>query len=491
MPVVTGEKGEGNKVNIKGLQMFDSMDSNPWDDAEKMAFTAYEMYENGEMSDALEQLQQAIELNPTNPAWFFNAGLTLDSMDRFENAIAAYKHALELDPDDHEIMNSLAVDYTRVGQYDLALKIFEEIEQNVPDFEPAYCNRIITYAEMENHDKAEEMFYMAQQINPDCPICFYNIGNSLFTQQKYEKAIWCWERTAELEPTHPQINFRIAQAHWANGNTHVARTQFLEELRKNPGDTDVILDFGVFLLESGDIDAACEKFNRILEIEPDSASALLYLGDIALQQGDSVKAESLYQQSLKRNQAISGPRFRLAQLALTRGDKKAGLQYLNTELTLDIEDSEVLLSMGKLFIEFGDYDQAIDSLLQIVDRDPANAEGFYCLGLTLAKQDEYEGALQFYSHAVALGFDSADLMADMACLYLKTGCNSLAVLAAKDALKIEPQNKEMKKLLRTLKFSVFCKKIANFVKQRGGLPLKLLLSKYKCNLRRYFRRFSR
>ncbi len=118
------------------------------------------------------------QINPNNSAWHFNAGLALDSMNDFDNAIKAYQKALELTPDDPEMLNSLAVDYTRTGRYDMAIATFEHIERIAPDFEPCYCNRIITYTEMEQHERSEQMFYLAQQINPDCPICFYNIGNS-------------------------------------------------------------------------------------------------------------------------------------------------------------------------------------------------------------------------------------------------------------------------------------------------------------------------
>ena len=133
---------------------------------------------------------------------------------------------------------------------------------------------------MGQHDLAEQMFYLAQQINPDCALCYYNIGNSLFARGQYKKAIRCWLRTAELEPSHPQINYRIAQAYWSEADMERGRQHFLAELRVNPGQIDVILDYGLFLLEVGDIESAKEKFNRILELQPDFALALFYLGEI-------------------------------------------------------------------------------------------------------------------------------------------------------------------------------------------------------------------
>ena len=272
--------------------------------AEHKARKAFELYENGKISQALSELETALEINPSNGSWHFNKALTLDTINRFDDAISEYEIALQLNPDDLEILNSLAIDYTRTGQYDVAIDIFEHIQELDPKFEPCYCNRIITYTETGQHDLAEQMFYLAQQINPNCALCYYNIGNSLFARGQYEKAIRCWQRTAKLEPNHPQINYRIAQAYWYKRDNARAREYFLAELRTNAGDVDVILDFGLFLLEVGDIESAKEKFNRILELVPDFAAALFYLGEIAFSNADY--------EALQKDNMLTGPQYRLA-----------------------------------------------------------------------------------------------------------------------------------------------------------------------------------
>ena len=460
------------------------MDSNPWDNAEEMASKAFELYEEGLMTQALKQLEDAIDINPENSDLFFNAGLTLDAMNQFKGAISAYEHASELKPDDPEILNSLAIDYTRIGHYDQALTTFEIVQKLYPDFEPCYCNRIITYTEMDQHELAEEMFYSAQQINPDCPICFYNIGNSLFSRQKYKKAIWCWEKTSELEPTHPQINYRIAQAYWASGNRHLARIHFLEELRNNPGDTDTILEFGIFLLECGDKEAAREKFNRILEFEPDSANATFYLGELALKEGDKDRATTFFARASKRDPMMSGPRHRLAQLSLENGCNEQAHKYLISELDLDIEDADVLLSVGSMLMQLKDYDSATDCFLRIVDVDTSNHQAFYKLGMSLAIQQQFEGALQFFEHAIRLGNTTPELFANTAYLYLDSRQTDLAARTIKHALEIDPANKCFIRLSRMINNSKTVEKTADrflLVFQKA----RLFTAKYKCRLRNF------
>lgn len=464
--------------------MFDAMDDNSWNDAETLAMRAYELYEDGELTEALSQLEEAIEINPDNASWHFNAGLTLDAMDQFNEAIKAYEQALIINPDDPEIMNSLAVDYTRIGQYDLAIEVFERIESLAPDFEPCFCNRIITYAEMEKHQKAEHMFYMAQQINPDCPICFYNIGNSLFSQQEYKRAIWCWQRTQELESTHPQISYRIAQAYWADGDIYQAKKHFLAEVRKNPGDIDVILDFGLFLLEAGEIEAAKEKFNRILELSPEYARAKMYLAEIALSQQDIEKAANLFLDAIEYDPSLAGPRYRLAQIAVDKEECKKALELLRVELKFDFEDPDVLNSIGTMLMRLGEFDSAMDCFLRVVDHNPGNVDAFYYMGKSLAIQGETEGAVHFLEYAMELGSDELQLYVDAIQVYFDTGQYVQAIKTIEAAKKLTDDEAQFKKIQSRIRAALFSQKIRNNMNACFVDKVRLSMAKYRCKVRR-------
>ena len=63
--------------------LFDDMEFGTYDRAERNARKAYELYEDGCMTQALVELDLALEINPANSAWHFNKGLTLDSINRF------------------------------------------------------------------------------------------------------------------------------------------------------------------------------------------------------------------------------------------------------------------------------------------------------------------------------------------------------------------------------------------------------------------------
>jgi len=380
----------------------DDSSLNGWEQAEQRVAEAFEFYESGQMQDALDKLNEAVTMNPGCVAWHFNRGLTLDAMDRYEEAIACYQQALELAPNDAEILNCLAVDYTRTVQYDLAVATFEKIETIDPSYEPAYCNRIIAYTEMEQHDKAEQMFYMAQQINPECPICFYNIGNSLFSRGNYVRAIWCWEKTAELEPTHPQIHYRIAQACWADGQINKAKDYFLRELRRNPGHIDVLADYGVFLLEQGHISQAAEKFRWILELRPDFAQAMFYLGEICRLEENLSEAMAWYSKAKTTETQLAGPRFRMSQILLWQGRPDSVAELLRDEIKLACDDEQVMLSIGQMLIRLGEYNDALPCFLRVLDSNSEQGKAYFGISAILMHRRDLEGCLQFLEHAIGV-----------------------------------------------------------------------------------------
>ncbi|MGA1979383.1 MAG: tetratricopeptide repeat protein [Sedimentisphaerales bacterium] len=465
------------------VMLFDDMEFDPFSEAEHKAKKAFELYEDGKIPQALAEIEAALEINPANSSWHFDKALTLDTKGEFDDAISEYETALQLNPDDLEILNSLAVDYTRTGQYDRAIETFEHIQQLDAEFEPCYCNRIITYTEMGQHDLAEQMFYLAQQLNPDCALCYYNIGNSLFVRGEHKKAIHCWLRTAELEPSHPQINYRIAQAYWAVGDYERGREYFLAELRASPGDVDVILDFGLFLLEIGDVESAKEKFNRTLELKPGFAAALFYLGEIAFNKADYGQALKLFNEAGQKDNMLTGPQYRLAEYALMGGKKEEARGHLVSEVKLAPEDTDILVSMGSMFLRIGDMDYATHCLLKVIDIDCANADAYYYLGLVSAIKGRFEEAVEFFGNALDIKPGDVRALRDSAVVYLGMGRLTDAVERIKKALVLAGEDPYLRMLDRRVRVVQATGRIADFLWQFQPRFISYIVSRILFGLR--------
>jgi len=251
----------------------------------------------------------------------------------------------------------------------------------------------------------------------------------LFARGQYKKAIHCWMKTVELEPSHPQINYHIAQALWAEGETERCRQHFLKELRINPGDVDAIIDFGFFLLERGEIESAKEKFHRALELRPDTAMALFYLGEISLDSGDKANAMKFYAQSLERDAMLAGPRYRLGHYALELGELDKAKTMLASEIKLAGDNADVLVSMASMFLIMAEkadgeerddaLDYAANCLLHALDIDSDDADAHYYLGLANVIKGRPEDAVEFFTHAMEINPHHVLAIRDSAVVYLE------------------------------------------------------------------------
>jgi len=437
-----------------------------WEASETMALKAYDLYEQGRMCEAIEQLDLAIEANPENTSLYFNKALAFDALERFEEAIECYNNALEARPNDPEIYNSLAVDYTRTGLYDLAITTFAKAIEIDAAFEPAYCNQIITYAEMGKFDKAEEVFYLAQQINPDCPLCFYNIGNAMFCQGDMKRAIWCWKKTQSLEPGHPQINYRIAQAYWGLGENDNANEYFLRHLRQDAGDIDVLIDYAIFLLQSGNVASATEKFNRIIELDPDFAIAYHYLGEIYLNADNISRAIPMFEKAMEIDD-FAGPGFRLGQCYLKQGKLADAAGILKLEMQYTIEDVDVLISMGTMFLEMNENDFASNCFLKATDVDPKNYLPFYYMGFSMYNSGEAADAIHFFNYAIDLNGKHVESRKMLAVCYASLKQFSQAIEYIDKILADEPANADVIKLGRQIRFDAVKSGICSFCSEAG------------------------
>jgi tetratricopeptide (TPR) repeat protein len=206
----------------------------------------------------------------------------------------------------------------------------------------------------------------------------------------------------------------------------------------------------MFLLETGDIESAKEKFNRILELDPDFAAALFYLGEIAFNSNDCEQSLELYNRAFQKDNALAGPCYRLAQQALMKDKKTEARAYLVSELKLALEDVDTLVSMGSMFLAIGDLGCATHCLLRAVDIDCANAEAYYYLGVISATKGEFEDAAELFAHTLDIKKEHIPTLRDSASVYLTMGKLTDAAERISKARALDGNDPQLKRLERAI-----------------------------------------
>ena len=257
----------------------------------------------------------------------------------------------------------------RIGRLPRALEVLEDVARQFPDYEPAYCHRIAIYAELGRHEQAEEMFYLAQELDEDCPHCFFHMGASLAERGETERAIFCWQRVLTLDADYLGVRQLIAQAFRAEGKLDEARTCLIDELRKDPGNTELLLQLGELALEQEDLEGAAAKFTQILELAPEHDLAQVALGRTLL--GLNKHAEAL-----------------------------AVLERAHGELLED--DAELETLIGEALVHLGRHREARDRLQRLVEDDPENRVAQMRLGHALVGLAQWDRAGDCYRRVLAI-----------------------------------------------------------------------------------------
>jgi Flp pilus assembly protein TadD len=425
---------------------------NEWQDAETRIERALQLTETEQWSEALEELEAAIAINPHDPVWHAQHGHILDHLDRFEEAVKAYYESLELRPDALDVQTALGIDLIRTGRYADAVHRFEKIAEEHPEFEPAYCHRIAAYTRMGQHDDAETMFYLAQQIEPQCPHCFHHIAESLACRGKFDRAIYCWQRTLEIEPRFPSVRQRIAEIWRARQDYDKARQHYLDALRQEPGNTEILADLGDLLIELEDLAGAEAKFRQVLDLDPAFARANVMMGMIASQRGDSSDAVRYFESALALDESYPGLRTYLGEAQLRQGKHHEASYNLSLALEDNPDDCIALMAMGNCLLELYKPVEAENYFRQLIERQ-GNVGGpgaYHNLAVCRFLQGDYREGIQFCQSALELDPQNELVLYKLALAYTHQADWTQARQMLDRGLAIAPSHAGMVDLSRRL-----------------------------------------
>lgn len=364
-----------------------------WYDAEQRVERARELFEMEQWSDALIEIDAALDMNPYNAAWHCNRGYILDQLGRLEDAVRSFEQAAELDPNDKEALLALGMDLTRLNRCALALDAFEALQRLDPAFEPSYCQRIVTYAQMGQHDKAEEMFYLAQHLNDTCPDCFYAIGKSLIARDLQDKAVYCLKRCLELDSEYPDVRRTLARIYRCKGDIEAAREFYLAELRQDPGDVELLGEIGEMFLEAGQIPPAGEKFRQMIELEPDNPVGHALNARVALLQSRWNDAIESLETVLSLDSSWEDVHGLYGDALLHAGRYADAKLQFEVQLFGRADDIAAMMGLGMSLLELGKPQQASQLFAKVLARTPNDPSACYHMAISQFLQGKHHAGI--------------------------------------------------------------------------------------------------
>lgn len=287
--------------------------------------------QRGHDRKALELLDRAIALDPTDPTAHSNRAHLLTTMGKVGDALVSLDFALALRPDMAQLHCNKGNILQGFGHHAEALMSFDAAIAAEPNLPEAHSNRANTLAALARPEDALASLTQAIACDPQFVEAVYNRGNLLLSLQRGAEALRDYDRALTLRSDFPEAlcnrgnalqalkRFQEAVASYdralalqpgyvdalnSRGNALKALGRYAEALASydrafaaNPSDPEAISNRGHLLfLDTAQIDAALAEYDRALALDPTHPPAHQGRALILLGRGDFAAGWDAYEE---------------------------------------------------------------------------------------------------------------------------------------------------------------------------------------------------
>lgn len=335
------------------------------------------------------------------------ATLAIDSKSAGDVVVANLEKVLAETPADPVALDRLAAINQMRGTPEKVIPYCEATLQA----NPQSVRAMILLAQLEaNSDpaKAFELAKQAYQLKPNDEEVCHTLGRMAYLTGNYQWGYNVLQDVAQNQPENPQIQYDFAEAAFSVGKLDeaLAAMSSATQAGLSGKEADDAKNFATLipLFQNPDKAAAAEsQVQQILAGNPDYAPALLAQAVIDSQKGDAVGAEQNYDKALARYPDLAPAQKNLAILYaqnLEDPDKAYSLAIKARETFPD--DPDLAKALGMIVFEQGNYARAVTLLDSISDSKNADAELFYCLGISEYHLKNYAASRTSLERALGL-----------------------------------------------------------------------------------------
>ncbi len=161
-------------------------------------------YPNSQKNQSEKNIEKIVKFEVDNYPNWFEQGIALDNLGRFDEAIASYDKALQLKPDLYQAWKSRGRALYNLGRFDEAIASYDKALQLKPDYYEAWNNRGVALCNLGRFDEAIASYDKVLQLKPDYYEAWGNRGIALRQLGRLDEAIASYDKALQLKPDDHQ-----------------------------------------------------------------------------------------------------------------------------------------------------------------------------------------------------------------------------------------------------------------------------------------------
>lgn len=238
---------------------------------------------------------------------YSNRGTALSAKGDDDKAIEDLNEAVRLDPQSAMAFNNRGLAWQKKKKYDQAIQDFTTAVEIEPKLYTAYKSRGLAWLAKKNFERSLADFDTAIRLNPT-PVADDFLGRALsrIQRKQYDGAISDLDEAIRMQPQPKAVYFLNRAWAWIlKANVDRALPDLNEAIRLDPTNAVAFNNRGFVYNGKGQFDRAMADLNEAIRLDPKSANGYKNRGVTLEKRGDSAKALGDYRKAISidpRNQ---------------------------------------------------------------------------------------------------------------------------------------------------------------------------------------------
>lgn len=359
---------------------------------------------------AIEMLKSAVAYSPSNYTYKMalasisrNLGMYGEAAEEFEKLVQEY-------PDKVELNFYLAESLAQKGEIEKAVDAYDALESAVGMNEALSMQKYRLYTQLEREDDAfKEIEKLAAKYAME-PRYQILMGDIYLGKKELEKALGCFQKAYEIDPTNPYYIVSMANYYEASGDKEAAETEIRNALVNEKLDVDTkvsVLSRYILSLQQSEqsSESSKELFRTLLEQHPEDTDLKLMYGGLLMAQGKEEDAKFQFQLVTEMEPENTAAWQQLLNIALKAEELDEMIRICNRCIELFPDSPEYYFYLGIAYYQKNDYQQTLNAyyagLNIIPDENFFLRSDFYGqIGDTYYQMNQMDQAYQAYDESL-------------------------------------------------------------------------------------------
>lgn len=350
---------------------------------------------------ALEEMEEALRLDPTRGATYTQVGLVESARGRRAEAEAAFKRAIELAPTWIGGRLALANFYWASGRQTEAAQALEAALAQEPANETANHAMAIFSLATGRIREAEKYLRQLADVTKSHAAQF-SLAEYYIATRRPQEAIAILTPLATSPQSDPEARRHLARAYASVGQPEKAHALVDQMLVERPSDAQTTLLKGQLLLSEDRREDALAKVKAAVSAEPSSAEAQFTLGRVYAARGDVAGAETAFREVLKVSPSAAAAQTELSLLQLSSGRTSAALNNAEAAVKNQPDRLDTRLALVRSLLAARQFDRAQRELQPLLTSHPEVAAVQVQSAVLAASRNNVVAARTTFEKALAL-----------------------------------------------------------------------------------------